>query len=955
MVQIHRIRFVIETDDAVSIHAHPAGVLYALIGEANGVAHGEKAFFPEGAMVLAPEQCRIRIAPGEPYAFGLTLLGDGDSVRHTADAVQRGLVRIGAMPRQNGMPLRGNFMLVRCEDLVTGAVRAEGTPLSALPSEQIDRQVARAGGHKRLTLRFTSPMRIVRPKDHRMPGHGHVDQGFLDGFQLRRRLLERLESLHLVPAGAQERMGEIRIVENGLIWIDFSYGGTGSGKGAGGGSGGGRTDGRTALGGSAGRAVVTVRDLSLIRALVLGQYVHIGQNTRFGFGGYRIEEVGPDPAACGRALGLLDLALMSSEVERAADLHDLPSGSLAALVTSVRKGHDRPSGCIRVGIPKCEGIDAPVRMLAIPPTPDRVVQRALHTQLAPALDRFFEESSMAYRRGLGRDRAARRLRDGFDRGYRWALRTDFASFFDTIDHRLLEHRLLAYLQDERCVGYIMEAVRAGSPHAERGIPTGSPLSPLLANLFLDQFDERIAEMGAMLVRYADDFVVLYRTEAEAQRAYRAVVEAADALALSLNNSKTYLVDLNRPFEFLGFRFERRDGWRATPVHEPCLVEELGWRQADPRRRPLVDAAPLPGETDQRAPDAQAAVLAGPAVESVDVRDGQVVVRHEGTPTPSRFPIDRIRDLVIVGRATITPRLLDALGGAGASCVVTDPACRHPVELVAGDGFPDATLVAAQVDLSRDERWALGLARRLISVKIANHAVLAETSCAASTLRAGSAPMRAVADDLRRLAASAHRAESIESLLGIEGAAAAAWYRLFGRLLPSWCDFSRRIAPDAEDPGNILLNIGQMFLHRQCAVALRAAGLCVSIGLLHTPRSGFAALASDLQEPFRHLIDRAVLHIAHGLRPADFTRAPDDAEYRTVIQRGALRKVMEAFHEAFLMTAFSSCKSTPMSYAAHIHAAARSLARHLRDRSKPLELLEHPRPGKAMTRVPESAG
>ncbi|HMN95894.1 MAG TPA: CRISPR-associated endonuclease Cas1 [Phycisphaerales bacterium] len=939
-MRIHRVRFLIETSEFVTLHAHAAGVLYAVVGEANGLARAESPFFPDGAMVLAPEQCRVMIRPHDPYAFGLTILGDDPSAARLVDALREGLRRAGGEARPPAgkgapgsaakLPLRGNFRLLRVEDCVAGRELPEGERPAAIPDSLLERQVERARGHDLLTLRFTSPLRIQRPKDRREVGHSHVDQGFFDGFQFRRRLFERLSALGMAPPDADRRTGAIDIVENGLTWIDLTYGGG--------------ADGRTALGGSSGRVVIRTRDPIVVRALVLGQYVHVGQNSRFGFGGYRIEEVGADPFECARAVGLLELALRSSDVERAAELYDLPSGGLQKLRSAAAAGRHRAGPCVRVAIAKAEGLDAPVRMLAIPPAPDRVLQKALHAALAPALDRFFEDSSIAYRRGLGRHRAARKLREAYERGYRFALHTDFAKFFDSIDHRILENRLLAYLNDVGTVHFIMEAVRAGSPREHCGIPTGSPLSPLLANLFLDQFDEEIAKTGALLVRYADDFVLLYRTEPEAQRAHAAAAAAADSLALSLNESKTRLVELGQPFEFLGFRFERRGSggsWSATALHEPCRVEELGWRQADPRRRTLSEAVSLPGETRQCALSARSVVLAGPGAASIDARDGELIVRYGDDPGSVTFPLQRLGELVVLGRVAISARFLGSLASVGASCVVADSSGRHPVELVAGEGVPSSELIAAQVDCSRDERWQLALSRRLISAKLENHAVLAESVACSPTGRASKPMIAETADELRRLARSAAQIDSIESLLGVEGAGAARWYRLFGRLLPGWCDFVRRVAPDADDPGNVLLNLAHTWLHRHCAVALRAVGFAVGLGILHKPRSGFAALASDLHEPFRHVMDRAVLHVIQGLRPDDFALARPESPYRISLQPRALRKVMEGLAEAFTMTVAAAGQASPISYAAQIHNGARSLARHLLDRSQVFEPFRHP--------------
>src|SRR5262249_59106429 len=121
-------------------------------------------------------------------------------------------------------------------------------------------------------------------------------------------------------------------------------------------------------------------------------------------------------------------------------------------------------------------------------------------------------------------------------------RSDFHRFFDSIDHGLLRQRLDAYLADDRLVELIMLWVTSGAIQPGRGLPTGSVLSPLLANLFLDQFDEHVVGEGARLVRYADDFLLLFRDETQAKAVYEDAYREAEQLRLTLNEEKTHLLD-----------------------------------------------------------------------------------------------------------------------------------------------------------------------------------------------------------------------------------------------------------------------------------------------------------------------------------------------------------------------------------------------------------------------------
>ncbi len=458
-----------------------------------------------------------------------------------------------------------------------------------------------------------------------------------------------------------------------------------------------------------------------------------------------------------------------------------------------------------------QGPGGKARVLSIPMRMDRALQRVALTKLAPALDQFFEESSLAYRRGLGRKRAARRLRRAFQEGYRIALRSDFAQFFDTIDHALLRDRLEAHLADGPTVELIMRWVQTGAPFDHRGVPTGAPLSPLLANLFLDRFDKETARAGTCLVRYADDFMILFKDPAHAQRVYEEARASAQALLLSLNEHKTRRVDLRAGFEFLGFSFQKTDRWTMTATDEPRPVEDLGWQQA--RKHPDAPTPiPLPGQTTAAIPETRQWVVFGPGAVSVRTKDGQLRCAYRDGEAETSVPLMQIREAIVLGHATVTAPALRDLTQHNIRVILADDSGRLRGELSQGgvEAQPDA--IRAQLAIRSDPAWRLAIARRLIVAKITNYATLAEAMVDVGD--------RSVVTALRGSASKARNADSVQRLLGFEGAAAARWYRFFAMRLPHWCRFERRVAPDAEDPANILLNLAHTILHRQATLAVR---------------------------------------------------------------------------------------------------------------------------------------
>jgi len=180
-----------------------------------------------------------------------------------------------------------------------------------------------------------------------------------------------------------------------------------------------------------------------------------------------------------------------------------------------------------------------LRPLAIPTLRDRFMQRAVLEELAPAVEMLLEDSSFAYRKGLSHRSAHRGVLRARDQGYVHALDADIRAFFDEVDWDLLRLRLEALLGPDPVVEAIMQWVRAPVELEERtvprqrGLPQGMVLSPLLANLLLDAFDETVLLRGFKLVRFADDFVVLGKKPEQLVEARKVVSEELRRLGLAL--------------------------------------------------------------------------------------------------------------------------------------------------------------------------------------------------------------------------------------------------------------------------------------------------------------------------------------------------------------------------------------------------------------------------------------
>ena len=207
------------------------------------------------------------------------------------------------------------------------------------------------------------------------------------------------------------------------------------------------------------------------------------------------------------------------------------------------------------------------RPLGIPTVRDRVVQAAVVNAIQPIFERDFAEQSYGFRPGRGCKDALRRVAELLAEGYVHVVDADLQSYFDSIPHDCLMTRVSAKISDSRVLrliesflqAEILDGLKQWTP--EDGAPQGAVLSPLLSNIYLDPLDHLMVSEGIEMVRYADDFVILCKTAADAARALELVQQWVAENGLTLHPQKTRIVDSRTElFDFLGYSFRDQNHW-----------------------------------------------------------------------------------------------------------------------------------------------------------------------------------------------------------------------------------------------------------------------------------------------------------------------------------------------------------------------------------------------------------
>ncbi|MCB9367144.1 MAG: CRISPR-associated endonuclease Cas1 [Calditrichaeota bacterium] len=789
----------------------------------------------------------LELACDETYRFELILLNEGVTWWRVFCAA---LARRGDDTRARGA-FAGNFTL-RVHDLLADRalhwqdVHAELAQMES-SALQARSDLLRAAGH--WTLDLASPLALDAP------GRGVLSPSQLTSDHLAKAVAARVSKLGAAELIPPTWPGRDSLTKN-LTDAQLQHRITESHEKAE----------KLWLRGVVGTLTLNQEWEAWLPALCLCELAGLGVNTTYGKGRFALRALAAEqPLVTLTDVANLTLLTAARNQGDGDDLTDREVDDDELLELSRELEHDsyEPQPLRALNLSKASG---GVRELSVPVPRDMIVQRALVSLLRPLIESRLEASSYAFRKGRSRYQAANVVDKLRVAGYTHFCRADVDRFFDVVLHAKFENQLQQLKLTPEVIGLVMRCLRAdldiGGRRVQRtkGLPQGAPLSPLLANLYLDGFDEAMAQAGYRLVRFADDFLIAARSEDDARIAGECAARELAKLGLALDADKTSIVSFDQGFTFLGFVFSRS-----------LVLERERHRQKEhvhvalPEESPEMLARATGVETDP--------LLRSVHVEGYEQRvtneHDRLVIRREHSEV-ARLPFSWVREITVAGGAHVSSGVIQRALDLDIPIWFVGRSGQLTGKLARSDSDPSELWLRQQA-LAQTQEVATRVGQSLVRAKLLNQAaILRRYADVESAVRGAS--------DLRELAAHVYDTHSVPALVGLEGRAAALYFAVWRQLVPEDLNFRARQQRPARDPINVLLNIGYTRLRAQVRGMVERHGLSPFQGFVHQSRAGDTgprrhdALVSDLMEPFRPLVDRTVLALVRKaqINAAHFT-------------------------------------------------------------------------------------
>ncbi|MBU1100079.1 MAG: CRISPR-associated endonuclease Cas1 [Bacteroidetes bacterium] len=694
--------------------------------------------------------------------------------------------------------------------------------------------------------------------------------------------------------------------------------------------------------------------------LRFGLLTHAGNNTALGFGKYTLgkyfyesQPVMPNRTFLEDAIEPNNLLTAFKEIRQNRgqagtdginlDIYEKSLlENLGILNKEIDSSEYKPSLLKGIILPKGEG---KIRALAIPTVKERILQRGAVQVLNDTVEALFEDNSYAYRKGYSRRGAATAISKAYAEGYHYVLEADINSFFDNVDWAILFEKLDIIFRYDPIVMLLKKWVMADVEYdgriiqRKRGLPQGAVISPMLANLFLDELDDTLGN-DFKLIRYADDFVVLCKSEKEALKAKDKAEQVLHSLNLEFKDEKTGIRDFDSGFKYLGYLFVRSlvmqpDNKNQTKPLRTVLPEEdfevplNSWitdalvkkipASEGSKKEPII--TPLfTDEENKKYP----VYLTSHEPAIFTSQDRLAVKYPEDADRSISYPLKEISFVVVIGVSKISLQSVLRLKEEGIPVYLChrNGSIRESFEA----GRSDYLLWFNQAELQKNEAFIIEFTREIVSAKIHNQRVLAlRYEWEADVI-----------EEFKLLERHCKIYNSIDSIRGVEGRAAALFFEHYSNEIPLEWGFTGRKKNPPPDPINAMLSYGYSILYYNISTALIMSGLNPSIGWFHVP-GNYNALASDIQEEFRHIIERLVIYlIKRKIITRESFSYNKEAKYPYLLKSDARKEFIKQVEQRLLTDFKLKDKDGLQNYRTYFYRKARSIATMCRNKETQYE-------------------
>jgi CRISPR-associated endonuclease Cas1 len=751
-----------------------------------------------------------------------------------------------------------------------------------ITNERIDDEVKSLSGQP-LTMILTTPLIAGKPGF----SNGQVDAGYM----LSRQGRDNFWKVFSQQKDADSEFNPLPVVEDSLlIWIKTSPGAEW------------RSYAKRNYSGVIGCILwEPIESDDFLKQLIIYQYIGLGKNTSFGFGTYYIAEsdfrlkgrrqttlVGSQvtPSMLMKAAKKLPYFPKKETDILSGDLQQAPLSWFAFFIETVKDDYPFQRTICSYSLKSKSGI----RKLMISDPVDHLFQKLLSLEMESAYDSehssLFSSSCMAYRKRHSYLQAVNIASQYYQKHTgSVGIVTDINGFFDSLDRKKLLNLLTALASGDPVLRQIEQWFGFLKEHQISGVPQGSPLSPLLSNLFLTVLDQRmdliLHAREALYIRYADDILLLAPDEKVLKTAEVELYSILKSLNLTQNSDKLQKFS-GSSFTFLGFTI-----YPDKPALKNSNDTVSTWQSLS--FRPYCEGFPLYLTSDVKG-------------ISADTDAVTISYYYDASRKTEKFYWKEVNKIYIIGLSSYSTKLLHFAMKKNISVSLLDYS-GYLKGMFQSTNDMDSKLPLRQAKLFDQYEYRLSCAKNLIKSKLHSSLFFLEEVKESCQEKAAEAINR-IHSTIELL----DKVESLDELRGREGAAAAQVFSVFPELVKPFSFEGRSYRPP-KDEVNALLSFGYTLLYTRAAVTIKNYGLLPHVGLFHLPHGRHMVLASDLIEPFRFMIDLLVTELIQkeSIKPEHFFLSKKNFPYLNWEEK---KLFIRQFERMFLIRDFPVKDSRP---------------------------------------------